>query len=515
MGLFVSSISHNERKAALATVFAVLAPTLVPAVILYLALVITSASSTGSEWELTQSLSPLLLFNPGFSFGYVFLPQPLRALVPVSPALGSGILDVFYTVLHAVLPSSWSARIPIWTGVSPIVLNVICVQLLSWAALFRAALMLPHVWKDRPRRKVTWQDRWERFSQGNAETRQVYRTGLLKINPFYWLVARDRFKPHYAWFFLLAMILVWTWRYINDQDVMFDFYPLVPTIVLIHTFLKVWVIAESSQRLIEDQRSGALELLLSTPLAPRQIVEGQLLALKRQFALPVLALCLIELGVFSTHYSPATILLVQAMLIADLLTSMWISMWLALSARSLNHVMLLAMGLVLIIPWVIFVMTLGILEQFPTVREPSFYSPDAGGYLLLGLAWGAAWMAIRGQKLNHVPWLATSFSLGLLWCIHLIGITVAQYHLRRANARWDIPFDQRVFLWFLTGMAADLFLLCWTNPKLLKAFRAEVLRRFDKTPGAPKRSTVLADKTRIESPQFTTLSNESLAHRRT
>src|SRR6185295_7681410 len=50
-----------------------------------------------------------------------------------------------------------------------------------------------------------------------------------------------------------------------------------------HFLLKVFIALEASRRLNEDRRSGALELLLVTPLSLRQIISGQALALRKMF----------------------------------------------------------------------------------------------------------------------------------------------------------------------------------------------------------------------------------------
>jgi hypothetical protein len=401
MGLLVSAVSRNERKAASGTVAAVLAPTFVPLALLLFA-----------SWLISSANDPLEL-DPLVQWLVTGGSVNALAAALFGPVLLLQLFNPVFALLCILFANTALPGLPrIWTSSQYLLLSLGLIHLLSWIALLKAARILPKIWKDRPASMtlVGWRERWLRFSQGTAEIRQKFRAELLGVNPFYWLIGRDRLKPHYAWLFVLSMAGVWLWRYVKEPDVMFDFYPLIPTIVIIHTFLKVWVVAESSQKLIEDQRSGALELLLSTPMTVQEIVQGQLLALKRQFALPLGALCLLELLVFSSHYSAASVLLVQTMLLADIFTLMWVSMWLSLSARSLNHVILFSVGVVLIAPWGIFMSVLGYLERLPTARDPAAYESGIVGLLFVWLSWLAVWLSFRRPKLDQFKWLLTSLA---------------------------------------------------------------------------------------------------------
>jgi hypothetical protein len=504
MGLFVSSVSRHERKAASATVAAVFAPTFIP---LALLLAATWTLSSGKQfldfevfffwifggrspdsftWAVLSAILSLELFNPIYALVCVLLgnrPLPF----PGMPTFPTGSLWLSLGLIHIA----------------------------SWAALLQAARTLPKVWKDRPASKtvIDWRERWLRFSQGDPVARAKFRTLLLNLNPFYWLAARDRVKPYYAWLFLFSMACVWLWRYLKEPDVMFDFYPLIPTILIIHTFLKIWVAAESSQRLIEDQRSGAVELLLSTPVQIAEMVRGQLLGLRRQFAMPFLVLCLVELAVFSQHYSPAAILLVQTMLLADALTLMWVSIWLSLRARNLNYVVLLSIGLVLTAPWLASLSVLMVLERFPTARNPSTYQAGWLALLLIFGAWLVAWRGLRQGNLDQLKRTVVSALLVAPWTLYLVGLTIYQSHHGMASPRRTIPFEQRVLIWFVVGMIFNIILLRWAIPRVLGNFREAVLHRFERTPeSAPRLKLHLPTGAEIAPAP---LANESFAHRRT
>jgi hypothetical protein len=238
----------------------------------------------------------------------------------------------------------------------------------------------------------------------------------MERNPFLWLLSRDRLKPAYAWFFVLSMVAVWLWGYREHRDVMFDFYPLVPTLILVHCFLKIWVVSEVSHRLVEDQRNGALELLLSTPLTMTKILEGQRLALLRQFAGPVMVLCALELVVFRNAFPIGVIVAVLLMLVADLVTLMWVALRLSLEARSINEVLLKSFFWVLLLPWI---------------------------------------LCLAGLPLFEFGWRHWPLAVG------------------------DLTFAHRVFFWLMVGITTDLVLvLAWARPHLLGHSNELGLSRF-------------------------------------
>ena len=117
----------------------------------------------------------------------------------------------------------------------------------------------------------------------------------------------------------------------------------VLTALLLNFTLKVWLVIEAGQQLAEDQRTGAFELLLSSPLTVRDILRGQLLALRRQFLRPLLVVLGVELllTVAVHRRAPdwetlATWLAGMFMLVADLVALSWVAMWRALVAKSHN-----------------------------------------------------------------------------------------------------------------------------------------------------------------------------------
>jgi hypothetical protein len=143
---------------------------------------------------------------------------------------------------------------------------------------------------------------------------------------------------------------MWVWGWFSYESLMFDRKTLVPTVFLFQSFLKLWVVSETCHRLAEDRRIGALELLLSTPLTTREILHGQWLALKRQFAKPLAAALVLEFLLLRQQFALSTTLMHLAMLLADLVALVWVGMWLGLAARNLSRAILGTIARVLILP---------------------------------------------------------------------------------------------------------------------------------------------------------------------
>jgi len=83
------------------------------------------------------------------------------------------------------------------------------------------------------------------------------------------------------------------------------------------------------------------------------MLQGQQLALLRQFAGPVLLLSSLELLVFRTAFSLLILMPVVVVLMLDLWALTWVAMRFSLAARSINEVLLKSLFWVLLLPWVL------------------------------------------------------------------------------------------------------------------------------------------------------------------
>ena len=182
-----------------------------------------------------------------------------------------------------------SGRAPFWSGLLG---NAIVTGLL----LGLAAVLIRHTWQQRapapPRRVQTWRQ-WWRF--GGTGRRMALRRRLLDVNPVLWLACRERWQAASLW--ILALLLAGAFAAVfadsNEGLLQFGWHLLGGLVTLL---LYLGAASEATRLFVEARRSGLLELMLSTPLSARRILEGQWRAWLRLFGVP-LGLCLATLWV--------------------------------------------------------------------------------------------------------------------------------------------------------------------------------------------------------------------------
>jgi len=350
-GLFVSAVSYHARKAANGTV-------------LLLLLCAAGAPALGA-W-----------------LAHVFeQPNPPEAFLVVSPA---------YALAHAYASAYRVNPAKFWTSMAVI-------HLLAWWFLALASAATRRAWQDRPagRMRLRWLTLWQHWSCGDAAERLAFRRRLLGINAYFWRVARDRWKPLAVWTLLACIALAWViaaLKYGKD----FLVQPVyLTTAYLTAAVLKLWIASEASQTLAVDRHSGALELLLSTPLTAQDIVRGQLLALRRQFLGPILAvLGVAALGFFLAAGDDTldlggaqllTLWLAGAfVLVADAGALAVLGMWLGATAKSALQASSGTIWRILVLPWVAYLVALTALGTGMAGHEPDWWIL-LGLWLVLGL----------------------------------------------------------------------------------------------------------------------------------
>ena len=243
-------------------------------------------------------------------------------------------------------------------------ISLAVVHALTWLFVWAACLIAPLSWQDKPaapvaKKRFIWRDLWRAVSFGNEAGRAPFRKRCLDLNAFYWHAARARLKPVQVWVFLGAGVVWWLCCRMLAGDVWRDEGMSITTGLIVNSTLKLWITLEAAQRLAEDKRVGALELLLSTPLTAQDIIRGQFLALRRQFLKPVLAVVFVELGFMVANWhgnraQDAQALAVglggTAMLVLDSAALSWVAIWTALTARAQQQAITSAVGLILILP---------------------------------------------------------------------------------------------------------------------------------------------------------------------
>lgn len=262
---------------------------------------------------------------------------------------------------------------------------------LCWLFLGLASFIVPRSWQDRDAgaKRGRWRQWWHDLNYGDAAERPAYRRRLLNTNAFFWLAARVRLKPAHVWFGIAIAAGLWTWGAV-EQGKSWIWEPEVYTLtaLVLNTMLKLWIASEATRRFGEDRKSGAMELLLSTPLSVPEILRGQWLALRRQFMVPLFFVLAIEcmfvlVGLRYNAMDAETLPVYFAswlgcmiMLVADLLALSAVGMWVGLTAKNPNRATSITIARVLILPlaagFVIFTGVTLISYNFSSNFEPGW-----------------------------------------------------------------------------------------------------------------------------------------------
>jgi ABC-type transport system involved in multi-copper enzyme maturation permease subunit len=279
---------------------------------------------------------------------------------------------------------------------------------LGLSGIVAATVLLPRMWQDRT------------ASSGEASPAKEARrlrscVALAWQNPVFWLTVRDASPRRFAMGLLVIVAPIWiglVFAMVNSTLPI----PLFITCFLVafglHQIIKILVTAEASRRIHQDRQSGALELLLVTPLPIRALLAGQKAALVKHFApaLFVLSLFNVALCILVWNFpKPLQMNWRDAVtfcelfaggiiaLICDFSALGWVAMWRGLKARkhqrAIGETVLQVMG----IPWLA-VFFLFFLQ--PNVGGPWAAAIVFGVWFVLGIVVDIASAGVARMKLE-------------------------------------------------------------------------------------------------------------------
>jgi ABC-type transport system involved in cytochrome c biogenesis permease component len=167
----------------------------------------------------------------------------------------------------------------------PYWLNLGGLHALGWVCLWIACRRTARSWRtDIESPSVRRWSGWMRtLTLGNIRARFSWRERMLQRNPVAWLEGRDALQTRILTGLMTVATAVWFLGGIYDPNNMFDDDGIVLWGILAHYTLCVWIAIQSPRRMADDKQSGALELLLCSPVTPRQVVHGLMLALRARF----------------------------------------------------------------------------------------------------------------------------------------------------------------------------------------------------------------------------------------
>ncbi len=247
-------------------------------------------------------------------------------------------------------------------------ISVSVIHSIAWVCLVLACVGVRRTWHDKPKENKSGRLRtlWRAWLLGSPAHRQALRRQLLAVNPYFWRTAREQWKPRAVWLGFGVVGLVWLWGMLKYPDDWSGIPTYLATAFLMSCIIKGGLATEAGNALGEDRRNAALELVLVTPLTVREIVQGQSLALRRQFFAPgclVLALCfvfllltLVDPGTSGDERANLVCVWMAGMVVfvADGAALAVVGMWQGLTQRQATRATANTAALILVLPWVVF-----------------------------------------------------------------------------------------------------------------------------------------------------------------
>jgi hypothetical protein len=201
---------------------------------------------------------------------------------------------------------------------------------LAWLALAVGALFLPRVWQDRALQGSWWRE-WKMGGRARGAER-----GLMEVNPVTWLGERLGPARSLGWTAGLLVVL-WVVGWMRYGAVLLQPPLFFGTAVMLHVALLVGGAVRAATGPVEDRRTGALELLLTTPLGERELVRGRMLAFKRGMAAPFCAVAAAHFtmmgiafgsrGFWGGLWIAALLLALLAKLLTDVYAIGWVGLY--------------------------------------------------------------------------------------------------------------------------------------------------------------------------------------------
>lgn len=251
--------------------------------------------------------------------------------------------------LYAYLSALGWARGQFWQG-------VLVSHAVGWACLALAA------WRA-PRNVHEHQTKRRKARTRRHAARARNEAALRGADPLGWLVSRSR---HFRLWLLLLVLAAVALTSVSIGSFSTLIAIAQGTASILQFLLYLWMAAHAARFFVDGIRSGALELILCTPVTPRAIVRAQWRLYLRTFWLPVFFLIGTEQLVHSQQWIHYTSNRMTAYLIAHQANSVivflstvvaigWFGMWMGLRNRKPHIAILKTFAFVFIIPGVGFI----------------------------------------------------------------------------------------------------------------------------------------------------------------
>lgn len=310
--IFVSSRSTEDKSAFIGSLGILAAFAFIPLIL----------------WKICFTIAPRLL-----SWDFLLYPSPLFAY-HVLPASSAHVLEFLRPIA--------------------------CLYLLSLAFLFLAARNLTCSFQDEfaPAKSPTEASvvEEEPVSPTLWDQMQTRRIDLLlNQNPFRWLLTRENFYPklmrNIAVCIFIAAVIGWIAVSPGGAGMWTAIF--VYGLAALHWFWKLLVASHALRRLHDDHRSGALEILLVTPIEIDEILSAQLKYTFEVCQGGAMALCVADAIIFKAQYVSELFPVAiggAIFLFIDARTIIWLAMLQALKPSRFPAAVLRVIGITLLPP---------------------------------------------------------------------------------------------------------------------------------------------------------------------
>lgn len=255
---------------------------------------------------------------------------------------------------------------------------------MTWLLMIATVFVVARIWRKESAEPMVRSHRWIRLGRTTGWQRRLKRR--LERNPVYSVASRHRW-PHWLFWILVGIVTIniyWLTRGVRNNAGAYQFHEQFSNAM--YFINRIWLATMACRFFVEARRTGALELLLTTPLPDRVIRKGRRMALIRLFFWPVLAIACLHgwyLWESTRPYAQQPIgapvfrqfsLITAGSLagfVTDVLALSAVGAWFSLASRNVRMVVLKTFAWVILLPWALLRLT-GFYHQLSTLL-PGFY----------------------------------------------------------------------------------------------------------------------------------------------
>jgi ABC-type transport system involved in multi-copper enzyme maturation permease subunit len=295
---------------------------------------------------------------------------------------------------------------------------------ISICAIVASCLILPRAWQVKSGDGLGWKERIRLWKLGSPDQRRKRRTRFLERNPIFWLGARDRFGPMWPVLYMTGVLSV------AAGCIIYYEIPLQPAIVIMFLslgitefYFRTRVATLSATLFANERQMGTWEMILSTPMTVREILKGNLMAVRHHLLRTYIFLLIVfSLAVWGAMEKTGAqgangwfALMFGLFSIGEFYVLGYAGMWSGMRSRSAIHAPGQALLRITVMPWCTWLLILPVIFEVNALREAFERSGPYGFLVMSSIIWlvstGLGFRKARRNLLKHFrdPGEAPSF----------------------------------------------------------------------------------------------------------